>query len=105
MTQDRRPMGPVLGVAITLAVLAVFAAGFYGGMKYAGRKALHTQILLPWELEPWDQVQLSTALLINAVQDGGAEIAIKDQYTAEELLDEQVADITTPSPAPTEGGQ
>lgn len=98
MTEDRRPPGLWLGVAITLTLMAIFSMGFYCGTKHAARKALHTQILLPWELEPWDQVQLSTALLVNAVKGGGCEIQIKDQYTAEELLDEELEDITVPEP-------
>jgi len=109
MTEDRRPPGLWLGVAITLTLVAIFSMGFYCGTKYAARKALHTQILLPWELEPWDQVQLSTALLVNAVKGGGCEIQIKDQYTAKDLLDEELDDITYPAeleetgPTPTRG--
>lgn len=109
MTEDRRPPGLWLGAAITLTLVAIFSMGFYCGTKYAARKALHTQIILPWELEPWDQVQLSTAILVNAVKGGGCEIGIKKRYLAEDLLDDQLRDTTYPEvlgdtlPTPTHG--
>jgi len=108
MAEDRRPPGLWLGAVITLLLVGIFTMGFYCGTKYAARKALHTQIILPWELDPWDQVQLSTAILVNAVKGGGCEIGIKEKYLAEDLLDEQL-DATYPEPTgglvplPTQG--